>query len=128
MTIIHVVAVVIEREGRYLLGRRPPEKRHGALWEFPGGKSDDGEDHLAAARRELLEELHLDVRSVGAVVFSRQDAGSPFLIEFVEARVEGEPVALEHTEVGWYTPEELTEMPLAPTDAAFVRFLLEGRG
>ncbi|MDH5760667.1 MAG: NUDIX domain-containing protein [Gemmatimonadota bacterium] len=124
MTIIHVVAVVIEREGRYLLGRRPPEKRHGALWEFPGGKTHDGEDHLAAARRELLEELDLEVRAVGRVIYSRQDPGSPFLIEFVKADVSGEPTALEHTEIGWYTPEELSSMPLAPTDAAFVELLM----
>src|SRR5690606_12591965 len=40
---IHVIAAVIEREGRYLLARRPSHKRHGGLWEFPGGKLDEGE-------------------------------------------------------------------------------------
>ena len=56
---VPVVAAVIRREGRYLLGRRPGHKRHGGLWEFPGGKLHDGEDAEAAAHRELDEELAL---------------------------------------------------------------------
>jgi 8-oxo-dGTP pyrophosphatase MutT (NUDIX family) len=48
-----VLAAVIQRDSRLLLAQRPSHKRHGGLWEFPGGKLAIGEDHLAAARREL---------------------------------------------------------------------------
>src|SRR5258708_6415849 len=54
---IHVVAAIIERDGRFLLCRRNPLKRHGGLWEFPGGKLESGENHCDAAKRELYEEL-----------------------------------------------------------------------
>ena len=91
--------LAFRREQRYLLGLRPSEKRHGGLWEFPGGKLAPGESLVAAARRELAEELDLDVTAVGDVLRSVGDRGSPFVIEFVEAHVVGDPVALEHEAV-----------------------------
>lgn len=117
---VPVVAAVVRHGDRYLLGRRPDEKRHGGLWEFPGGKLLDGEDGAEAVRRELDEELGLACRTVGATVWSARDSGSPFVIHFVEVEAEGRPEAREHTEVGWFTLAELREMSLAPTDAAFV--------
>lgn len=59
---------MIRRDGRYLVCRRPAQKRHGGLWEFPGGKIDDGESLLDAARRELAEELSINVIEVGATL------------------------------------------------------------
>ena len=119
MTRIHVVAAVVERDGRYLLGRRPEEKRHGGLWEFPGGKIDDGEDAEQAARRELAEELSLDVSRVGALLHSFDDDGSQFVIDFYPVLAMGDPVAHEHAEIGWFTVDELNALALAPADRAF---------
>jgi len=122
-----VIAAVVERDGRYLVGRRPDEKRHGGLWEFPGGKVDAGEDWPGAARRELAEELGMRVGAVGRLLLSVGDEGSAFVIHFVEVEATGEPVPTEHTAVGWYTPEELVALPLAPADARFAASLREGR-
>jgi len=119
--VIPVIAAVIQSEGRYLVGRRPAGKRHGGLWEFPGGKMGDGEDELAAAKRELAEELGMDAIRAGATLFSATDTGSPYHIRFVEIEAAGVPDAKEHAEVGWFTLGELVAMPLAPTDALFVR-------
>jgi len=52
---VRVAAAVIERGGRLLVCQRPLGKRHGGLWEFPGGKLHEGEDLLAATTRELSE-------------------------------------------------------------------------
>lgn len=123
---IRVVAAVVRREERYLLGRRPPAKRHGGLWEFPGGKLDPGESVSDAAARELHEELELRVVSVGAHLASFQDGDSPFVIEFHEVSVEGDPAAHEHDEVGWFRTEELETMSLAPADRAFAARLATG--
>jgi len=121
--VIPVVAAVVRRDDRYLVGRRPPAKRHGGLWEFPGGKLLEGESRLDAAARELDEELGLEVVSLGRLLFSVEDAGSPFVIEFFETDASGSPRALEHTEIGWFTVAELARMELAPADARFVRSL-----
>ena len=119
--VIPVLAAVICAEGRYLLGRRPEGKRHAGLWEFPGGKMLPGEDYLAAARRELAEELELDAVATGDVLFSSADEGSPFVIHFVATDVLGTPTLREHSELGWFTPREMADLPLAPSDARFAR-------
>lgn len=128
MTPVRVIAAVVERDGRWLLGRRPRHKRHGGLWEFPGGKVAAGESALDAARRELAEELRLEATGVGALLDSVRDGDAPFVIEFVEVAVAGEPTALEHSEVGWFGVEELAELPLAPADRSFVERTLRTPG
>jgi 8-oxo-dGTP diphosphatase len=123
VTPIRVVAAVIERDGRLLLGLRPTEKRHGGLWEFPGGKLDGAETAAEAAHRELEEELAVEVTAVGERLVAIQDEGSPFVIEFYPVVVDGEPESIEHTEVRWFSPDELGDYPLAPADAAFAMWL-----
>lgn len=123
MSRIPVVAAVVRRGERLLVGRRPSHKRHGGLWEFPGGKIDEGESVTEAARRELAEELALEVLAVDECLFAMEDGASPFLIQFHPVSVAGEPKAIEHSEVGWFSLEELEAMELAPADAAFVAWL-----
>ena len=123
---VPVVAAVIRRNDRYLLGRRPAAKRHGGLWEFPGGKVLEGESRLEAARRELAEELDLAVVSLGDLLLSVHDEGSPFVIEFFETVAEGTPVAHEHSELAWFAAPELRSLALAPADARFVAHLSGG--
>src|SRR5690606_25758578 len=119
---IRVLAAVIRRDGRYLICRRPAHKRHGGLWELPGGKLDPGESLLDAARREMWEELALEATAVGRALAAIRDPGSPFLIEFVEVEIAdgAMPEALEHEEVRWVAPVDLGVMDLAPSDRAFV--------
>lgn len=125
--LIRVIACVIERNGRLLVCQRPAHKRHGGLWEFPGGKLEDGETPLEAARRELGEELAMDVTRVGAAEFAMVDPGSRFRIEFVAAEAEGEPQCVEHTRVAWLEESALLSVPLAPSDREYARFRLDGR-
>ena len=121
---IDVVAAVIERSGEYLICQRPAHKRHGGLWEFPGGKVETGETIETAVRRELREEIGVEVISVGEIVLSRQDLDSPFIIHFVTVIIRGAPVALEHDQLAWISPGEAVALPLAPSDSAFVEHLL----
>lgn len=117
---IRVIAAVIRRGDRILLCKRPAHKRHGGLWEFPGGKLELHESLLEAARRELGEELGLRVTSVGDTLFVCHDPGSRFVIEFVAVAAVGEAVAIEHDEVRWTTSAQCRQLELAPADAAFV--------
>lgn len=120
---IRVVAAVIERDGRYLVGERPTNKRHGGLWEFPGGKLEFGETVLVAARRELTEELGVQVLAVGEKLYAIEDPGSNFVIEFHSTEITGEPVCHEHSALIWATVDELLPMALAPSDRRFVLHL-----
>ena len=124
---IRVVAAVIADGDRLLVCRRPGHKRHGGLWEFPGGKRERGESDAAAVARELREELGVAVVSVGAELLAIQDAGSPFLIAFLPVEITGEPVCHEHTARRWGTLDELVRLDLAPTDRRFVEALRVGR-
>jgi len=117
---------VIRREGRLLLGRRPLHKRHGGLWEFPGGKVEPGESDLEAAGRELREELAVDVTEVGPVVFSIPDPASGVVVEFLPVEIRGEPRCLEHLALAWVEENDLLELALAPSDRAFAGFLRDG--
>lgn len=118
---VRVVASVIEREGRLLVCERPAHKRHGGLWEFPGGKVEPDESDREAVQRELEEELGVAVRAVGPVLHSVADPGSHFVIEFLPVEIEGEPRCLEHAALAWVTEEELLSLPLAPSDLEFAR-------
>jgi 8-oxo-dGTP diphosphatase len=119
MEATRVVAAVIERKGRFLLCRRPEGKRHAGLWEFPGGKLLPGESVFEAARRELAEELAVEVLAVGEILLAVPDPGSSFVVEFHPVRITGEPEALEHEALAWVRPEDLAAFDLAPSDRVF---------
>src|SRR5687768_7608660 len=110
-----VVAAVVERDGRVLIARRPTAKHHGGRWEFPGGKIEEGESLLGAARRELREELDVEVLDVRPAKYIREDITSGFVIEFAPTIIHGEPRALEHDELVWVEHSALLNYDLAPS-------------
>ena len=60
--LVHVaVGVILGRDGKILIARRPSNVHQGGLWEFPGGKVDDGETVTQALKRELKEELAINI-------------------------------------------------------------------
>jgi 8-oxo-dGTP diphosphatase len=121
---IRVIASVISKDSKFLVCLRPNHKRHGGLWEFPGGKFQDRESPLDAARRELAEELHVEVLSVGNLLFSEVDPGSPYRIDFFYVDITGTPQTKEHQEIRWCSIEELSHLPLAPADGRFLKEFL----
>lgn len=124
--LIKVVAAVVSRGEDLLVCQRPHEKRHGGLWEFPGGKCKPGESIALAVRRELREELGVEVIEVGDEEFAIHDPRSPYLIIFARVRIVGEPTCHEHIGLRWGRPSELALLPLAPSDRQYVEFRLAG--
>jgi mutator protein MutT len=121
--LVRVVAAVVHRGEQMLVCQRPAHKRHGGLWEFPGGKCEPGESDHEALRRELHEELGLQLVSVGAPEFEAHDEGSPFMIVFVPVVTAGDPVAHEHAGLLWGPVAEIRALPLAPSDRKYAEYL-----
>ncbi|MBX9694862.1 MAG: NUDIX domain-containing protein [Cyanobacteria bacterium] len=122
-----VVAAVIVQRNRFLICQRASHKRHGGLWEFPGGKIEPGETLEQAAIRELNEELQLTVVSVGDVLLIVPDTASGYSINFASVETVGDPILTEHQNLGWYSLAELLELELAPSDRTFAHFLSQSR-
>lgn len=125
---ILVAAAVVRRGSCVLLCQRPLTKRHGGLWEFPGGKLHGGETLTDALRRELREELSVEVISTGDTLLINHDTGSPFEIHFVPTEIEGEPIAQEHDRIEWIPITSCDQYPLAPSDREFVERHLKPSG
>jgi mutator protein MutT len=118
-----VIACVVRRGDQLLVCQRPAHKRHGGLWEFPGGKAEANESDEQAAERELREELGVQLTRASAAVYEVADPGSPYLIAFVPVEIRGEPKCEEHSALFWGTHTDLQSLPLAPSDRAFLEFL-----
>ena len=60
MKIIKVTGALIQKNDKYLIGRRGPNEKSPGLWEFPGGKIEKGETPIECIKRELKEELNIN--------------------------------------------------------------------
>jgi 8-oxo-dGTP diphosphatase len=125
-----VVAGLIERDGRVLLASRPAGGHLARHWEFPGGKLRPGEDPEAALRRELREELGVEVQVLGIfhVHYHVYDRGPVLLLTYRCRLVAGEPEPREGQQCRWLRPEELGRLPLAPADLPVVSRLQRESG
>lgn len=123
--IIQVAAALIVREGRYLITQRNVGVHLGGLWEFPGGKREQGESLEACLRRELLEELGIDITDpvLFRVIRHAYPEKTVELHFFRCALVSGLPRPLGCADLRWVTPEELPQFPLPPADQSLVEAL-----
>ena len=121
-----VTAGIIRRQATVLLTRRPVGSRHAGKWEFPGGKLEDGESPAECLRRELLEELDLEVQ-VGAiydVIHHRYDFG-PILLLAYECTPLSETISnLQVAEHRFVLLNQLDRYDLLTADAPLVKKLM----
>ncbi len=113
-----VTAGVIWRGDEFLVAQRPLDKMLGGLWEFPGGKCDPGEALADCLRRELREELAIEVE-VGDAVTVVRHAYTHFRITlhaFHCRIVGGEPQTLEVAAIAWTTLADVDRFAMAVTD------------
>ena len=118
------VALVDDR-GLVLMQKRHQNSMHGGLWEFPGGKQDPNESLAACLKRELQEELGVEVK-VGAPLGAYDHAYTHFRITVhaFEAEIkDGEPLPLDHDELVWVSPSHLARYPMGKIDRAIAQAL-----
>ncbi len=123
--LIQVTAAVIEKNGRILIARRKKGEGHGGSWEFPGGKLEPSETPENGLKRELSEELGIEV-SIGDFIGSFPYRSSRISLELLVFRavVLGGKIHLkEHEEVRWVLPEEMKEASFSEPDRPAVRCL-----
>jgi 8-oxo-dGTP diphosphatase len=116
-----VVAAVIERDGRILIGQRRSSDPHPLKWEFPGGKVEPPETLEDALIRELSEELAIEA-TIGAEI-ARYDRSPIELIFYRVMQFQGEPRNLAFEQIVWEPPSKLPAYDFLDGDVEFVRFL-----
>ncbi|MEL6416433.1 MAG: (deoxy)nucleoside triphosphate pyrophosphohydrolase [Pseudomonadota bacterium] len=119
-----VVAGALQRaDQRWLMHRRPEEKHHGGLWEFPGGKVEPYEMPQEALIRELAEELGIAVDPVSIVPLTFAQVDAEFdqpaivILLYKVTHWDGEPQALEGGAVDWLDPITIGGLPKPPLDS-----------
>lgn len=121
------VGVVLDGEGRVLIDQRLNEGLLGGLWEFPGGKQEEGEAITATIERELAEELAIAVE-VGEELIVVEHAYSHKRLRFVVhicRWIAGEPQPLASQQVRWVAPAELDAYPFPAANARIIAALRE---
>jgi 8-oxo-dGTP diphosphatase len=125
-----VVGLLEDARGHVLIGQRRAGTHMAGRWEFPGGKQHDGEAPLAALRRELREELAVEV-----------EAAEPFIVlehsypdrhvrldTWLVTAYAGDPHGHEGQNLRWVAPEGLAKAGLLEADEPIVTALLARRG
>jgi 8-oxo-dGTP diphosphatase len=126
--IVRVVAAVIEREGKYLITQRRDEAVLPGLWEFPGGKVEEGETDEGALHREVLGRVGVDV-VVQQKLAERQHSYEKYDVHLtlyacrLPADVTPQPVRVK--DLRWVASSEFSSYRFPPADQATMDRLLE---
>lgn len=119
---IVVAAAVVIRDGRVLLTRRAEGQHLAGMWEFPGGKLEDGESPEDALARECLEEcgIEVEVGEILDVTHHRYPEKDVLLLFYRCSLRAGEVRHLQVADHAWVAPPELGRYPLPPADERVV--------
>jgi 8-oxo-dGTP diphosphatase len=115
----------------WLMQKRPAGTQHAGLWEFPGGKLESGETPVMAAIREAGEELGIAIapQDCEPIAFAEtlDGSGSPAIVILLYkvANWEGQPAPVDGAELGWFSQEEVLNLPKPPLDVALAEALFK---
>ena len=122
-----VVAALIWNNDKFMICQRPAHKARGLLWEFVGGKVEPGETKEEALIRECREELAvtLTVNNVFMDVIHEYPDLTVHLTLFNAVIAEGEPLKLEHEDIQWIAPSEISNYEFCPADVEILARIRE---
>ena len=125
MRIMLVAAcALVDADRRVLIAQRPAGKMFPLLWEFPGGKLEEGETPEQALIRELYEELGISTQSacLSPLAFVSHTYESFHLLMplYVCRKWQGTPQPLEHVALKWVRPQALRDYPMPPADGPLI--------
>ena len=123
---VDVAAGVISQDGLFLITRRLDESHQGGLWEFPGGKKEEGESLEECLKREIKEELDLEI-AVGKRLKTIRYAYAFYTVNlhFFRCTIRsGTPQAIGCQDFEWVTPNELPHYPFPPANLPMLRELM----
>lgn len=120
---IEVVAAILEKENKIFIAKKREGKPLAGLWEFPGGKIEEGETPEESLIRELMEEMNIKVRVneyVGESIYDYGDGKVISLKGFTAEIIEGDIKLTDHDEYKWVTLEEICNYRIAPADIPLI--------
>ena len=106
---LKVAAGIIQKGDKILIANRPNNKHQGGLWEFPGGKVEPNETNLQALKRELKEEINLEIKQANLyqdIQFNYPDK-KVHLYFFKVTDFTGKEIGLEGQEIRWVESKQL---------------------
>ena len=121
-----VVAALIWDNGHFLICQRPPNKKRGLLWEFVGGKVEQGETKQQALIRECREELGVTI-AVDDIFMevSHTYPDISIVLSLFNARImDGELQKLEHNDLKWITADEIKNYEFCPADEEILQRIM----
>jgi 8-oxo-dGTP diphosphatase len=121
------VAAIILREGRVLLARRGYDGPLAKLWEFPGGKIEEGESDAEALAREFLEEFGARIepqRLLGETIFLHKGRDRSLVAWLCALASEEGLSLLEHVELCWACEADLHRLDLVDSDRGLLPFVI----
>lgn len=126
-TVLVSAAALIDGEGRVLLAQRPEGKSMAGLWEFPGGKVEEGETPEAAVIRELHEELGIETwqSCLAPLCFASHSYEKFHLLMplFACRKWDGIPQSREGQALKWVRAKDLRDYPMPPADIPLIPIL-----
>ena len=123
---IQVTAAIIEKDSKYLIARKKVGQLAG-MWEFPGGKIEQGETPEECLRREIKEEFGIEIE-VGQYLATSEYIYPHIAIEligYLARYLAGELRLTDHDRIEWVTPTEMHDYNFAPADLPLVKALQE---